>query len=251
MTDAITTTTQGDVLVVEIDRPPVNALDVETLDALSDTLDKAKPSDPDAIVLTGKGSLFSAGADLRKALEAEGAEIDAGIVALARCFETLFLFPRPVVAAVNGHALAGGVILTCAADHRVMADGAGTIGAVELAAGVPFPAWALEVLRHAVHRAHFQEIVLFARAYSPADALRVGMVDEVVPADTLMERSLERAREMARVPRTTFALTKHAVKRWAAEAARKAGAETDEQVKAAWRSPEVKDAIKRLLAAIG
>lgn len=246
---AIETRDDGGILVLEINRPPVNALDPEVLDELSDTLEGAEEAD--AVILTGAGSAFSAGADLPKVLGASAAEIDAGIDALSRCFEALFLFPRPLVAAVNGFALGGGAIFTCTADHRIMAEDAGLIGAVELKAGVPFPAWAIEIVRHAVNNSHVEEVVYFGRDYSPEDALRIGLVDEVVPAAELMSRATEAARELAAVPRETFRLTKHSLRRWTAEAARKGMAANDDAVKAAWLLPEVHDAIRRLMASIG
>lgn len=239
----------GGLLVLTLNRPPVNALDIETLDEISDALDEAG-SEPDAVIITGAGKTFSAGADLPRVLEGTPEQIDAGIEALARCFETLFLYPRPLVAAINGHALAGGAVIACAADRRIMANDGGLIGAVELKAGVPFPAWAIEVVRHAVNHQHVEEIVYFGRGYSPEDGLRVGLVNELVPASDLMPRAMEVARELAAVPRETFRLTKDSLRRWTAEAARKGTAESDDQVKEAWKSPAVHEAIRALLASI-
>jgi len=240
---------EGQLLVLTLDRPPVNALDVETLDEISHALDDAG-SAPDAVIITGTGKVFSAGADLPLVLEGTPDQIDAGITALARCFETLFLYPRPLVAAINGHALAGGAVIACAADRRIMGDSHGLIGAVELKAGVPFPAWALEIVRHAVNNHHVEEIIYFGRSYSPEEGLRVGLVDELVSAPDVMPRAMEVARELAAIPRDTFRLTKESLRRWTAEAANRGMAQSDEQVKEAWRSPAVHDAIRSLLATI-
>lgn len=246
---AISSEKHDGIVVLTLNRPPVNALDVETLDELTDALNEAASDEPDAVILTAEGRIFSAGADLNRVLEGDAAYIDAGIVALSRCFETLFTFPRPVIAAVNGHALAGGCILTCACDHRVMSSGGGRIGAIELAAGVPFPSWALEIVRYAVNNQHVPEVVYLARAYEPNDALRIGLIDEIADAADLMPRALEMARELARVPRQTFELMKRALRRDAVDAARR-GTATDDQIKAAWRSPEVLEAIKRQMALV-
>jgi enoyl-CoA hydratase len=241
---------RGSTLILRLDRPPVNALDADTLDELSDRLDAAASEAAKAVVLTGTGAIFSAGADLYRVLEGGPDYVNAGIAALSRAFETLFVFPRPVIAAVNGHALAGGCIITCACDYRIMSEDGGRIGAVELKAGVPFPAWALEVLRHAVNNDHVQEIVYTARSYRPADALAKGLVDEVAPAGDLMQRALDMADELAAVPPTTFSLMKRALRKPAVEAARRESAATDEEIKAAWRSEEVHDAIRALLATL-
>lgn len=237
------------VTIIRIDRPPVNALDVDTLDQLSDALDEAAADATRAVVLTGTDSVLSAGADLVKVLSGDDSYIDAGIDALTRNFQTLFEFPKPVVAAVNGHALAGGAVLTCGCDYRVMGKWAGSIGAIELTAGVPFPAWALELVRYAVKKEFFPEIIYFGRSYVPEVAVEKGLVDEVVADTLLMERAIEVAHELMRVPEVTFSITKRSMRAASSEAAR-ALMRFDDDVKAAWKSDEVKDAIKRQMAAL-
>ncbi len=234
------------VAVVRIDRPPVNALDIDTLNGIADALDAAVSDETRAVVLTGTGSTMSAGADLAAVFDATDDEIDAGIDALTRAFRTLFQFPKPAVAAVNGHALAGGAVLTCGCDHRLMGENAGRIGAVELAAGVPFPAWAIELVRHAVHNEHLQEIIYFARAYEPTEALAKGLIDEIVPDDELLQRAVDRALKLARAPAQSYELTKRNM-RAAASAAAESLTRYDAEVKEAWKSAEVKDAIRRQL----
>jgi enoyl-CoA hydratase len=247
---AIESELSDNTLVLRLNRPPVNALDAETLDELSDRLDAAVSEDVKAVVLTGTGNVFSAGADLYRVLEGGPEYVNAGIASLSRAFETLFVFPRPVIAAVNGHALAGGCILTCACDYRIMSETAGAIGAVELRAGVPFPAWALEVLRYAVNNEHVQEVVYTARSYVPADALSKGLIDEVTEPSELLPRAFAMATELAAVPPVTFGLMKRALRKPAVEAATREAAATDEEIKAAWRSEEVHDTIRALLASL-
>lgn len=237
------------IATVRIDRPPVNALDVDTLNGLSDALDAATNDETRAVVLTGTGTTMSAGADLVKVLGDDDAYVDAGIDGLSRCFRTLFEFPKPVVAAVNGHALAGGAVLTCGCDYRVMGRSAGRIGVIELAAGVPFPAWALELVRHAVNNEHFQELVYFGAAYEPTEAVAKGLIDELCPDELLMSRAVERAEQLARVPATTFALTKRSM-RAAAVASANSLMRFDDDIKAAWRSSEVQDAVRRQMEAL-
>jgi enoyl-CoA hydratase/carnithine racemase len=115
---------------------------------------------------------------------------------------------------------------------------------------VPFPAWALEILRFAMNNDHVQEIVYTGRAYSPQDALAKGLVDEVVPGEDLMQRALQTAAELASVPAVTFGLMKEALRKPAIEAAAAGAAATDEEIKAAWRSDEVRDSIRKLLASL-
>lgn len=232
------------IAVVRIDRPPVNALDVGTLNELADALDELRAERARAAILTGTGSTMSAGADLVKVLEGGEAYVDAAIDALTRAFQTLFQFPKPIVAAINGHALAGGAVLTCGCDYRVMGKWAGTIGAIELTAGVPFPAWALELLRYAVKSEYFPEIVYFGKSYVPEVAIEKGLIDEAIPDTLVMDRAVEVARELMQVPATTFALSKRSM-RAATAAAAKELTKFDDEVKAAWKSPEVQEAVKR------
>ena len=248
---AVVAEDRDDVRLVTIDRPPVNALDVDTLHELADVLEVSAGDDGvGAVVLTGAGKVMSAGADLIKVLAGDDAYIDAGIDALTRAFRSVFTFLKPIVAAVNGHALAGGAVLVCGCDHRVMGAGAGRIGAIELSAGVPFPAWALQLVRHRVHSGNLEEVVLFGRSYDPEGALRCGLIDEVVNEGETMEIAFDRARELAQIPGSSFALTKRSLRAPAVADAESLAAHDDE-IKAAWRSAEVRAAIERQMAALG
>ena len=139
---------RGPTAVLSLDHGKVNALDVELLDALTDALRALAAGPCTAVVLTGAGRAFSAGVDLHRVLEGGADYVERLIPALGSAFETLFGFPKPVIAAVNGAAIAGGCVLVCACDVRLATEDA-PVGASELRVGVPFPASALEILRHA------------------------------------------------------------------------------------------------------
>jgi enoyl-CoA hydratase len=159
----------------------------------------------------------------------------------------LFSFPRPLVGAVNGHAIAGGAILACCCDHVAVATGELKIGVTELAVGVPYPLAALEVVRHAVAPHRFEEVVFLGRTYSPVEAREIGFVDEVVPAGLVLDRAVEVAQELGRVPAATFELIKSAVRRPALERIEAHGAEHDAAATRGWQSPEVRAAIGAFL----
>src|SRR5688500_5006576 len=181
---------QDDVSVVRIEHGRVGAMDAELLDAITDAV---RDSDG-ALVFTGTGSAFSAGVDLRRILDGGRPYTEAFLTALSRMFRAVFDHPRPTVAAVNGHAIAGGCVLALACDLRLMSGG--RIGLAELAVGVPFPTSALEIVRHALGpRAGY--VLLGAETVGPDRALALGMVDEVTGADELLPRSLALATELA------------------------------------------------------
>ena len=127
------------ILTLRLVHGKVSAIDVELLDALLRELDGVA-DDVRALILTGTGSIFSAGVDLFRLTQGGADYVRRFLPLLSRFLRTLFTFPRPVVAAVNGHAIAGGCVMVLACDARLMAKGAGTIGLPELLVGVTSPA---------------------------------------------------------------------------------------------------------------
>lgn len=233
--------------VLWLDRPPVNAADLDSLNALVDAVERVTSESDRPLVLTGRGAAFSAGADLHRILDGDAAYAAAFVAALVRAFTTLFTFPRPLVGAVNGHAIAGGAILACCCDHAVAADGPLKIGVTELALGVPYPLAALEIVRHAVAPERFEEVVFLARTYSPVEARDVGFVSEVVAPDAVLDRAVEVAERLGRVPASTYELIKGAVRRPALERIRDSGPAHDAAAAEGWQSEEVRAAIRTFL----
>ncbi len=194
--------------VVRFDHGKVSALDEELLTALADQLEEVDRMPYGAVILTGTGSSFSAGVDLWRLLDGGAEYIRSFLPALDRALSTLFTLPRPVVAAVNGHAIAGGCVLACACDYRLMAEGPGRIGVAELRVGVPFPALALETLRFATGDVRAQEMVYLAEVYSAQEARELNLVDEVVPPGQLLERAGSMADRLAAIPEASFKISK-------------------------------------------
>lgn len=197
----------GGVAVLRLAHGPVNAMDLELCEALAARCREAASAR--AVVLTGAGRAFSAGVDLHRVLDGGTSYVERFLPALAEAFRALFSLEVPVVAAVNGHAIAGGCVLAAAADVTLMAGGPGGIGVPEIRVGVPFPRIALEILRAKAGDVAARKLVLGARTHPPAEAAALGLVDEVVEPGALAERAIETALEMAdAVPADTFALTK-------------------------------------------
>lgn len=196
--------------VVRLAHGKVSALDVEFCDALSDELKRLASSSTPAVILTGTGSAFSAGVDLFRVLDGGSTYLQRFLPAMETLFRTLLTFPRPLIAAVNGHAIAGGCIIAAASDHRLMADGNGRIGVPELLVGVPFPTLPFEIVRARVSGTHFRALVLSGKTVLPAEAVTFGLVDEVVPSTDLLPCALKTAERLAQIPGIAFALTKRA-----------------------------------------
>lgn len=233
---------------IRLDHGKAHALDLELMVALRDTVRALGQDDGTrAVLLTGTGAIFSAGVDLYRVVRDGSAYIERFLPLLVDTFRTLFTFPRPLVAAVNGHAIAGGCVLACAADYRVMARGPGTIGVPELRVGVPFPQVAIEILRFATSTAHLQDLVYRGMTYGADEAARRGLVDEVVDADLLSARARDVAVQLASDPPARFRITKRQLRRPALERMETLGPKTDAEVLAAWKDPATLRAISTYL----
>lgn len=238
----IETEDMGRVRVLRLARGKGNALNIDFLKAIDAALDDLEKSPPRAAVITGQGSVFGAGVDLPELLSGGEAYVREFMPLLVKVFEHLATFPKPMVAAVNGHAIAGGAILLLTCDQRIIAKGRAKVGLSEVLVGVQFPAWALEIARFATPPQHFPTLICTGRSYSPEESLARGLVDELVEPDNLMLRSLEVAEELASILPETFTATKLAVRRPMIEAAR-AGSASNAEVTEYWCSPSVHQAI--------
>jgi enoyl-CoA hydratase len=224
-----------------------NAIDLEFSDAFAAQLDDCARSDAGAVVLTGEGRMFSAGVDLPRVVQGGAAYIRRFMPSINRLFETLFSFPKPVVAAVNGHAIAGGCIIACAADYRMMAREPGRIGIPELLVGVPFPVAPLEIMRFAAPPQHLQALAYRGLTLTAVDALRYGLVDAVVDGGQLVDDAVAAAESLAAISSDAFALTKRQLREPALQRIR-GGAAVDAVVQEAWASPVTLQAIGEYVA---
>jgi enoyl-CoA hydratase len=241
----IHTSEQDGVTILRIDHGKVNELDVEVLDDLTDRLTEVEDTATPALVLTGTRSAFSAGADLIRVLREDRAYAARGVKSLDRAFTKLFTFPRPVVAAVNGHAIAGGCVLVCACDYRLMSEG--LIGLAELRVGVPFPTAALEIVRTRVGPQGLAELVYFGDVYSPEDARARGLIDDIVETDQLIPAAVAIAQRLASIPASTFLHTKRALRRDAMERIERYRSDADREATDIWTSDEVHTSIRAFL----
>jgi enoyl-CoA hydratase len=134
-----------------------------------------------------------------------------------RLFSGWYAFPRPVVAAVNGHAIAGGLILALCADHRVCAT-EGKLGLTELRAGIPYPAAAIAVVRAELSASTARRLALGAELFTPEQALELGVVDELCAPEQVVPRAVEVATGLAGLPRATYGVVKRQLRAPAIEA---------------------------------
>lgn len=201
---------EGGIRTLTLRHGKANALDTAFSEALAAAFEAAAEDvGVRALIVTGHGRIFSAGVDLFRIAKEGAAYTGPFLGALERAFRAAYAFPKPAIAAINGHAIAGGCVLACACDLRVMARDGGTVGAPELAVGVGFPPIALEILRG---RMPIRMLHRLTRSGEPLDSeasLQAGWVDELTEPESLMPRARALAEEAAETAPEAWALLKH------------------------------------------
>jgi enoyl-CoA hydratase len=235
------------VRVLRMAHGKVNALDVELLGALRDALDGAERDHVAAVVLTGSGTCFSAGLDLFRLVESGTSYVNELLPLLNEVLAQWFQCPRPVVAAINGHAIAGGAILAWCADVRIMSAGPARIGIPELKVGVPFPLVPLEISRFAGAGRRAADLIYRGATLAAEDARAAGLVDDVVAPETLLEAALSAAAECAALSPAAFRLTKEGLRRPTLDLLARDARAFDERVVAAWGSTDTAARVRAYL----
>jgi enoyl-CoA hydratase len=163
-----------------------NALSPMTIMALSRALYDVEQSDARALVLTGKGKVFCAGLDLREAIGMDRSALAAYVDQFEALFLQVFAYRLPIVAALNGHALAGGAVIALACDWRVASSSQPMeFGLNETMLALPFPSAAFGVARFAVPPHHWTDAITLGERYSAEEAAALGLVHEMAD-DTLV-----------------------------------------------------------------
>ncbi|GBE66765.1 enoyl-CoA hydratase [Mycobacterium sp. MFM001] len=195
------------IAVITMDDGKVNALGPAMQQALNDALDTADRDDVGAVVITGNDRVFSGGFDLKILTSGEA---QPAIDMLKGGFELthrLLSYPKPVVMACTGHAIAMGAFLLSSGDHRVAAP-AYNIQANEVAIGMTIPYAALEVMKLRLTPSAYQQAAGLAKTFFGETAVAAGFIDEIVMPDVVVERAVEAAREFAGLNQKAHAATK-------------------------------------------
>lgn len=195
---AVTTERRDGVLIAHLDDGKANALSTDIIEALHEVIDGAEQDDSvGAVVLHGRPGRFSAGFDLGVMTGTDLGAIIGLVADGGALVHRLYGCRVPVVAASTGHALAAGALLLLGCDVRMGADVDAKVGLNEVAIKMVLPDWAFTIAAERLSKRHLQRAVATARITSPRDAVDVGYLDEVVPADELLDRAVAVASEMA------------------------------------------------------
>ncbi len=198
MTDALTIERRDHVMVLHMDDGKANALSFELIAALLAAIGEAEADDGvGAIVLHGREGKFSAGFDLDVMMADDFGAIVNLVADGGELVRTLYGCSVPVVAASTGHALAAGALMLLGCDVRIGGDEPAKVGLNEVAIKMVLPDWALTIAEARLSKRHMQRAILNARLTTPADAVDVGFLDEVVAAGEVLDRAVAVAAELA------------------------------------------------------
>lgn len=237
----VTIEREGSIEVVRMDRPPANALDRELGAELIAAAEELGAAEPGAVVLCGTGRFFSAGLDLKLVPTLGPAEQREMVMGVNRLVAAWTAIRCPVVCAVTGHAIAGGLVLALSGDYRVGAR-AGKLGLTEVRAGVPYPAGAMTIVRAELSPQAARVLVLEGGLVEPEEALALGLVDELQPPEAVIDRAVAVAGELGELPRETYARVKRQLRGELLTELERIVAEEDDPLLDSWLAPGVEEA---------
>jgi enoyl-CoA hydratase/carnithine racemase len=241
---------EGGIHVLRLARPPVNALDPALCAALRAAIDAALAADARGLVLGGGPKVFSAGLDVPHLLSLDGAALHAAWEAFFDAARAIAASPVPVVAALDGHAPAGGCVLALCCDYRVMASGPYRIGLNETQVGLVAPEGIQHLLRRVVGAHRAERLLVSGELVDAQRALEIGLVDELTDIDHVTARAIDWLRGLLALPRQPMQQTR-AIAREDVLAALQPGRIQLERFVAAWNEPDTQAGLRALVAKLG
>lgn len=204
----ILTIEHGAVRELRLNRPPVNALSPELIASLAKAVETAPDEGKRALVLSGLPGVFSAGLDVPILIKLDRLSMEAVWHNFYALMGALASSPIPIAAAITGHAPAGGTVLALFCDWRVAAEGDAKLGLSEVQVGLPLPPLILSALRRLVGPHRAERLAVAGLLVSPAEAAVLGLVDEVVPAEQVVDRALQWCQDLLGLPRAALDITR-------------------------------------------
>lgn len=198
---------KGNITIISLDDGKANVFGFALIEALDAALDEIDTREG-AVVIEGREGIYSGGFDLAVAKGDSPADMGRLIFGRVNVALKAFDFPRPIVAAVTGHAIAMGAIFNTGLDWRIGARGPFRHGLNEVRAGLVLPIFALEMPRFRINPSIYQEATMQSRIFSPEEAVEAGFLDEVVDADKVRDAALAKAQDLAALPNPAYCVSK-------------------------------------------
>lgn len=221
----------------------VNAMNLEFVTCLNKQLGElADNEEVRQVVLGGNPKVFSAGVDLKRLVDESVSYLDQFLPELVQLFLTAFEFPKPLIVAITGHAVAGGCVLGCAADYRIIASRA-RIGVPELRVGVPFPSAGMEIMRWAANPSAFRKMIGTGATFTGPEAVAVGLADDSVDSEHIHKAARDAIEPFSVVPPDVFRLTKRQMRQPIVDRIRRSEQLFGEEINRLWRADATRQAV--------
>ena len=237
----------GEIATVTLNRGKVNALNEPMVKELTESFQKLEKDDrTHSIILTGSGKFFSFGFDVPEFLTYSKSEFIRYLEKFTNLYTYMFQFPKPTIAALNGHVIAGGCMLATACDCRLMVKGNAKISLNEITFGVPVFAGSIEMLRYCVGSRNAQSILYSGAMYSAEEAFDLGLVDKVSSEDSLTADASKVALEFAQKNGLTFRSIKLHLRQGVAERMMKRETDSIQEFTDIWYSEDTWEKLKEI-----
>ena len=208
MTEKLATFSQeNDISIIALDDGKANVFSSAMIEDINRCLDKV-PTDKGSLIITGRVGILSGGFDLKTISSGDMKAIHEMTSSGFRLLSRILSFPRPVICACTGHAIALGTFLLCCCDFRIGAKGDFMIGANEMRTNMVIPIPILELIRFRVSERHKYRAILGAEMYSIETAVDAGLMDQAVEQEKLMEMAFQKAEDLAAMGHPSYSLTK-------------------------------------------
>lgn len=245
--DFVRLSTENGVATVRIDRPKVNAINEQMVAELRDVFrDLALDPGIRAVILTAEGSFFSFGFDIPEFMDYSKDAFHRFVLSFSDLVQRIFVFPKPVIAALNGHAVAGGCILAIACDRRIMVSGKPKIALNELTIGASVFTSIAEILKFTVGPRNAQALLYSGRMCTAEEALGLGLVDEAHPAGDFGDAALASARDLAERSGEGFGSIKRLLRKHVIDNIERDEITTVSDFVDIWYSPDTREKLKKI-----
>jgi len=247
----LVTLEHGAVRELRLDRPPANALSPELIAALTQAIVAAPQKGARALVVSGAPGMFTAGLDVPLLLTLDRPAIAAAWRDLYALMRALACSPIPIAAAITGHAPAGGTVIALFCDWRVMADGDWKIGLNEVQVGLPLPPVILAALRRQIGPRQAERLAVGGLLRSPAQAASIGLVDELVSGERVVERAVEWCQNLLVLPQAAMQATRREARADLVALFDQDFERELNQMLANWWSPEAQTVLRAMVERLG
>ncbi len=235
------------IAVIRLNRGKVNAINREMIDVIGSAFRQVE-ADPNinGVVFTGSGKFFSFGFDIPELFPLSPEEFSEFLIAFSDLYKYLYLYQKPVVAALNGHTVAGGCMLATTCDYRIVSGGKAKLSLNEIALGVSVFAGSVEMLKAVVGHRNAEIIMLGGKMYSVGEAKKLGLVDEIVEEAELIDSALAKAKELGANRNEAYGTIKRLFRQQIADDFSKRERAGINRFVELWHSPETRDIIGKV-----